>query len=149
MSAAGYSQEFEKSAHWSSLICISLSWKSFRHPLLCWIGRGAGMQRRFCPGGITHLQPPFTLICGTGRKRSLSPTAVAVQPPLQSSITSEEPAKVFLLVLVPSFGSLHAGLSVVLHSPWCPSHLRADDPLPPTPLPRDFVPLDSPRDFRP
>lgn len=80
-----------------------------------------------------------------GRKGSLVPTAGAVQ----TSITSQEPNRVFLLVLVPSLDSLHAGVSVLLTVHGAHFRPRADDPLPPTPLPSDFVLLDSPRDFRP
>lgn len=102
LSVAGYSHKFEKSAHWSSLLCICLL-GSCRHPscLLDW--RGAGVQRRFCHGGITSPTAPFHLhlwdsTMAFGRKRNLFPTeAVSVQP----SIILEVPANISLLVLLP------------------------------------------------
>lgn len=115
---AGYSQEFEKAAHWSSLICISLSSSA----LLGW--KGSRNAEEVLSWGITHLQPPSPPSVGqeSWEQRELVSHSCGSAAPLQASITSQEPHpnNVFLLVLVPSFGSLHAGVSVVPHSSWCP-----------------------------
>lgn len=106
---AGYSHEFESSAHWSSLICICLSWLFEAPPcLLGWKGE----QRRFCHGGIPSPTANFQLHLwdwkmALGTQGTLFPPAVAGGCG-RSAITADIPhfrgtSQCFLLVFLPSF----------------------------------------------
>lgn len=104
---------------WSSLICICLSW--LFQASLCVLGwEGQQECRGSVVGDSHHLQPPLTggastSICGTVKwhLEEKARGCVSAATP-QTSIVSEEPTHVFLLVFLPSFFSLHAGVSVIL-----------------------------------
>lgn len=62
---AGYSQELEKAAHWSSVICISLSWLfQASSALLGW--KGSRNAEEVLSWGNHTPAAPITPICGTG-----------------------------------------------------------------------------------
>lgn len=124
---AGYFHEFEKSAHWSSLICICLPWlfQASLLSLLDW--KGAGVQRRFCPGGITSPTAPFHLHLwdsrrALGRNGNLFPTAVAGGCVRAAINHFRGTNKRFPPCPSPSSGSLQVGVSVILPSTRCPFH---------------------------
>lgn len=133
---------------WSAFVCLG----SLRHPLVCWVGRGS--RGGSVMGESHHLQPTFSCTCGTGKwhlehKRLCFPQlwqeAVAGQPSLQTSLTSEVPANVSSLSFCPPLlsppgvsDSLCAHLTD-LRAQWCPSTCST---------PKWFVLLDSPRDYK-
>lgn len=144
---AGYSHEFESSAHWSSLICIGLSWLFEASPLSA--GLEGGAEEVLSWGNpITYSPlspPPVGLENGTWNRREFVSPSCGRSAITADILTSEVPAHVSSLSFCPPLlsppwvsDSLCAHLTD-LRAQWSPSTCST---------PRWFVLLDSPRHYK-